>query len=105
MRWLQLRQKAEQLLASHQKATLDDDGTFEPQVPDITMEVEEMKRLQEQDTSLTSLRSSRVRGKGEYVLQERGEGGPIVQMVDTCRTRRRKRDCTVNIAREMQKGL
>ena len=29
------RQKAEQLVASHQKATLDDDGTLEPRVPDI----------------------------------------------------------------------
>ncbi|KAL5510151.1 hypothetical protein EMCRGX_G005644 [Ephydatia muelleri] len=38
----------------HQKAMLDDDGTLEPRVPDITME--EMKRLQEQDISLTRAR-------------------------------------------------
>eukprot|EP00731_Ephydatia_muelleri_P013892 Em0007g1202a len=38
----------------HQKAMLDDDGTLEPRVPDITME--EMKRLQERDISLTRAR-------------------------------------------------
>ena len=47
---------------------LDDKGSVEPRVPDIRME--EMKKLQEEDPSLTS---SQVRWKGKYVLS--GEGG------------------------------
>ena len=64
------RQKAEQLVASHQKATLDDDGTLEPRVPDITME--EMKRLQEQDISLTRARGVAESEETESMFSKRG---------------------------------
>ena len=64
------RQKAEQLVASHQKATLDDDGTLEPRVPDITME--EMKRLQEQDISPTRAREVAESEETESMFFKRG---------------------------------
>ena len=57
-------------MASHQKATLDDDGTLEPRVPDITME--EMKRLQEQDISLTRAREVAESEETESIFFRRG---------------------------------
>ena len=63
------RQKVEQLVASHQKATLDDDGTLEPRVPDITMEI---KRLQEQDISLTRAREVAESEETESMFFKRG---------------------------------
>ena len=57
-------------MASHQKATLDDDGTWEPRVPDITME--EMKRLQEQDISLTRAREVAESEEKESMFFRRG---------------------------------
>ena len=49
---------------------LDEDGTLEPQVPDITME--EMKRLQEQDISLTRAREVAESDKKDSMSFRRG---------------------------------